>query len=455
MQEQSKHNSPAPVTIKTRYVVGDTLKVLRNPVEYLASLAKQGAPVVTLNVLGKKYHVFQHPDYIKHVLLEQHRSYYKPGHKLMRMFLGEGLSTTNGPAWLKQRRTMAPAFHRQKLEMMTEVINEETTKFIKHLESLPDDSSVNITQEVLQLTMSVISRSLFSDPLDGEIKKLIHTLEDLASFATSWMKKPIKIPTSWPTAANIRYRKNVQIFDDIIVGIIRRRRSSPEINSHNDLLDLLLNYYDDETGAPMSDKLLRDEVTTMFMAGHETTAQTLSWTLYHLALQKDINKKLREEGQSVYGSKYPSYQHLPDMPYTKQVVYEALRHYPSIWALARITLVNDAVNGLQIPAGETVLLNIYGLHHHPQYWSDPYHFNPAHFDAEAVEQRPQNVFIPFGAGPRMCLGSHFAMLVLQIVISRMAVAFDFDLTTDAAPEVEPNITLRVKGGINLKIRKAK
>jgi cytochrome P450 len=453
MDAQASHISLIPSITKSKFVFFDTLRILRNPVEYLAYLAKQGAPLVTLNLMGKKYHVLQHPEFIKHVLQENHRIYYKPGQKLFRLFLGEGLSTAIGPAWLKQRRTMAPAFHKQKLEMMTELINEETTRFVKKLESLPDHSTVNVTHEVLKLTMSVISRALFNDPLNGEISKMIHTLEDLASFGAAWMKSPVKIPTDWPTPANIRYRKNVKIFDSIIFGIINRRRSSQDRVEHHDLLDLLLNHYDDETGAPLSDKLLRDEVTTMFMAGHETTAQTLSWILYHLALQKDIQKTLKDEGQKLYGYGIPTFSNLSEMHYTKQVVNEALRHYPSIWAISRIPSVTDVINGYQINAGETVLLNIYGLHHHPAYWSHPDDFNPSHFNPDISERRPPHAFIPFGAGPRMCLGSHFAMMVMQIVISRVACAFEFDPTSNIKPEIEPNISLRVKGGIYLKIRK--
>jgi cytochrome P450 len=454
MDRSSKYVDTPAGTVSSFQSLADTFRILRNPVNYLGELAERDAPVIKLNVLGKRYHVFQHPDFIKHVLLEQHRSYYKPGHKLLRMFLGQGLSTTNGAAWLKQRRTMAPAFHRQKLEMMAVQVNDETTKFIEHLKTFKEGEVVNITQEILQFTMSVISRALFNDPLNGEIRKLVQLLEDLAGYATSWMKSPVKIPVNWPTLANNRYRRNVKMFDDIIFGIIDRRRSMPAGTEYHDLLDLLLNHLDDETGAPISDKLLRDEVTTMFMAGHETTAQTLSWIFYHLALQKDILKKLKEESHKVFGSGIPSYQDLSELTYTKQVVYEALRHYPSIWALARITLVPDEVNGVQIAAGETVLLNIYGLHHHPRYWSSPHHFDPSHFDHDAVEMRPPNVFIPFGAGPRMCLGSHFAMLVMQIVVSRVAEYFEFDLATDTKPVVEPNITLRVKDGISLKIRRS-
>lgn len=453
MDPHASHISPKPSITKSKSVFFDTLRILRNPVEYLAFLAKQGAPGVTLNLLGKKYHILQHPEFTKHVLQENHRSYYKPGHKLFRLILGEGLTSANGPAWLKQRRTMAPAFHKQKLEMMTELINEETTRFLKRLESLPDHSTVNVTREVVQLTMSVISRALFNDPLNGEINKMIYTLEDLASFGTAWMKSPVKIPTSWPTPANIRFRKNVKIFDNIIFGIINRRRSSQDRVEHHDLLDLLLNHYDDETGAPLSDKLLRDEVTTMFMAGHETTAQTLSWILYHVAVQKDIQKKLNDEGQKLYGDGTPTFNNLSEMHYTKQVVNEALRHYPSIWAIARIASVKDTINGYQINAGENVLVNIYGLHHHPAYWSHPDLFNPSHFDPGVSEMRPTHAFIPFGAGPRMCLGSHFALMVMQIVISRVACAFEFDTVSDTLPEIEPNITLRVKGGMYLKIRK--
>jgi cytochrome P450 len=222
---------------------------------------------------------------------------------------------------------------------------------------------------------------------------------------------------------------------------------------HDDLLNLLLNYFDEESGAPISRELLRDEVTTMFMAGHETTAQTLSWMLYQLALNKDVNIKVREEGIEVIGNRLPDYEDISKLKYTRQVVHETLRCYPAFYALARKTLGNDNLLGIHIGPGTNVLLNLYGLHRHPAFWKNPDRFDPTHFDPEVDAKRQPYVFLPFGGGPRLCLGSNFAMMVMQVVISRMASQFSFDVPDGFIPEIEPNISLRAKGGIWLHIRK--
>ena len=445
-----------PEKIRGGLLSRSTLDILQNPVQFLETLARNQGPVVKLNFAGKKYVIFQHPDLFKHVLLDDYKLYTKPGHKLLRLFLGKGLATSNGEAWLRQRRTMQPAFHRQKLAKMMDFINEETDVFLERLKKYPDYSVINITKELQQFTIALISRTMFNDPLVGEVDKMIKALEDLAVFATSWMKSLVKIPTHWPTPANFRYKRNCETFDDIIYGIIDRRKqemAGQESIQHDDLLNLLLNYFDEESGAPISRELLRDEVTTMFMAGHETTAQTLSWMLYQLALNKDVNIKVREEGIEVIGNRLPDYEDISKLKYTRQVVHETLRCYPAFYALARKALGNDNLLGIHIGPGTNVLLNLYGLHRHPAFWKNPDRFDPTHFDPEVDAKRQPYVFLPFGGGPRLCLGSNFAMMVMQVVISRMASQFSFDVPDGFIPEIEPNISLRAKGGIWLHIRK--
>jgi cytochrome P450 len=222
---------------------------------------------------------------------------------------------------------------------------------------------------------------------------------------------------------------------------------------YNDLLDMLLNFCDEETKSLMPEKLLRDEVTTIFMAGHETTAQTLSWMLYHIGKEKDIYKKVKQEAIHVSGDQPVSFENIPKLIYTKQVILETLRLYPPIWAVVRTPLRDDIVHSLHLPANSNVLLNIYGLHHHPAYWVQPDNFYPEHFSASNERQRPAFVFVPFGGGPRLCLGHNFAMLVMHIVISQITRAFEFSVPENYVPIVEPNITLRAKPGIQLMIKK--
>ena len=459
MNSSSNTSYREPQILKRKLLLGNTFHALRDPVDFLGTLAKNYGPIVSANFLGKKYFVLQHPDYIKHVLLQNHKAYYKPGAtKLLSLFLGEGLSTSNGELWLRQRRIMQPAFHKQRLQHIVDVINEETTLFIANLRSLASTSQINIGHEFLQLTISIISRAMFSTALKEEMEKMVDALEELAMFASSWMKSIIKIPTHWPTGANNKFKSNCKIFDEIIYGIIERRKK--EINdsaysSQGDLLDMLITYYDEDSKCGMPDKQLRDEVTTMFMAGHETTAQTLSWIMYHLAKEKKIIQSIKNEEGKILGNELPSLEDMPQLIYTKQVVQEALRCYPPIWAIVRKPLIDDNINGIKINGSSHVLINIIGMHHHQDYWDTPDDFNPEHFTAEQLQKRPPYVYIPFGGGPRLCLGNNFATMVMQIVVSRLCRHFEFDVPAGYVPKVEPNITLRARDGIQLIIKEIK
>jgi cytochrome P450 len=441
-----------------KYLLGNTLDILNNPVGFLANLSHGARPSIRTNFGGKNYVILQHPDYIKHILLDNHKAYFKPGAtKLLRVFLGEGLSTSNGELWLRQRRIMQPAFHKPRLIPVLNIINDETSAFINRLNALPHKSELNISHEFLQLTISIISRAMFSSALNDEMEKMVNALEALAIYASRWMKSILKIPTRWPTPANIRFNHNCKVFDHIIHDIIERRRryiADPLLPPHDDLLDMLMGYYDEEAQDGMSARQLRDEITTMFMAGHETTAQTLSWIFYHLAKEKEIKKNVTNEAKTVFNNELPAFDDLSHLIYTRQVVNEGLRFYPPVWALVRKPYYDDEINGVKIPATSNVLINIYGMHHHPGYWDTPDAFNPAHFDPLAVQQRPQFSYLPFGGGPRLCLGSNFAMMVMQVVVSRLSLYFDFDVPDGYIPKIEPNITLRSKDGIRLILKRS-
>ncbi len=431
-------------------------KILNNPIGFLSESANDQGPVVKLHLAGKKYYLIQHPEIIKHILVDNYKIYIKPRHKLLRMFLGEGMSMSNGDEWVKKRRVIQPAFHRQKLEDMLAIIDDETKTFIDRLRNQEDNVPVNITNEFLHLTMSIICKTIFSTTLEIDILKIVDIMEELAKFSTTWMKSLVKIPTTWPTPANIRYRKNVILFDGMINGIINNRRferAGPEKIFRDDLLDILMDHVDDMTGSVMTDNQIRDEVTTIIMAGHETTTQTLSWMLYHLAKDRKMLVSIRNEIEMIFTDRAPTYECLSKLNYTRQVINETMRHYPSVWVMARKNTAADELNGVQIPPKANILINLYGLHHHHAYWTSPEIFNPSHFDPAEEVKRPPYVFIPFGAGPRLCIGHNFAMLVMQIVVGRMAKAFDLEISDDFFPKVEPNVTLRAKGGVHIHIKK--
>lgn len=445
-------------TVKGKPFFGSTFDVLKNPLNFLIQLTKKYKAVVVVRFGGKKYFILQHPDCIKHVLLDNHKNYQKVDTtKLLSLFLGDGLTTSNGELWLRQRRIIQPAFHKQKMNAIFNVINEETNEFILRLKNLNDKSCININHELMQLTIAIISRSMFGISLIAEMNEMILNLEKMTNFASSRMKKVINLPINFPSIANKQFKKNLQKFNDLIYQIIEKRRNEiaavKEKSSHDDLLDMLLHYQDDATNLPMDKKLIRDEVTTIFMAGHETTAQTISWVLYHLAKDKSISQKITIEAEMVTVDNFLSFENIAQLTYSKQVIQETLRYYPPIWAFVRAPIYDDTIQSIKIPAHSNVLLNIYGLHHHAEYWETPDFFNPEHFNAENVKHRPPYIFVPFGAGPRVCIGQNFAMMIMHVVINQLVKNFEFTIPEGFAPEVEPNITLRAKKGIQLILNK--
>lgn len=445
---------PRPYTLRRSLFFGNTFQILKNPLVFLSNIAKTNEPVVVVHFAGKKYYIIQSPDYIKHILIDNYKNYHKlDATKLLHAFLGEGLATSNGDLWLKQRKIMQPAFYKSRLENIIGIINQKTFSFAEELKQNAQNSKINITQHLSSLTITIISRSIFSSSLKQEMNKLIETLESLASYTSKKMKKFIKLPMSWPAPANIRFRKNIAHFNNIIYPIIDQRKKDNAANiEYDDILDILMQCYDEENKLRIADEQIRDEITTLFMAGHETTAQAISWILYHLAKDNAIHQKIREEIKNLPGTKISRIEDLQRLQFTNQVINETLRRYPPIWAALRTSLADDKLDSLNIPAGSNVVINIYGLHHHPSYWNNPEVFDPTHFNA--TDKRQSNyVFLPFGAGARHCLGDNFAMLVITIIVCQLVNEFNFSLPADFVPEIEPNITLRAKGGIELIINK--
>lgn len=445
-----------PGAMKKKFLLGSTFEIAKNPAGFLSRLSNDYGDVVQVRFAGRKYYVLQHPTLLQHVLLDKYKLYHKPGAtKLMRMFLGDGLINSNGDVWLKQRRMMQPAFHSERMNYFADVINEEITDFITRLNKIPDNTKIHINHEFLQLTIRIICRAMFTMQFDEEIGKMLSILEELDAYASAWMKRIVKIPTSWPTKVNKQLNRNCVCFDNLIYKMISERRD--EINNgimKGDLLDMLLNFYDDKTNSLLNKKLLRDQVVTIFMAGHETTAQAISWMFYHLARDKKINEKVKAESEKVCGNnKTVSLEDIPKLCYTRQVIQETLRMYPPVWAIVRKPMLTDKINGFRLPAQSNVLLNIYGLHHHHKYWEQPENFFPDHFSIENEKLRPAFVYAPFGGGPRLCIGQNFAMLIMHIVVSRICRSFEFDVPENYVPVIEPNITLRARHGIQLKINK--
>jgi cytochrome P450 len=248
-----------------------------------------------------------------------------------------------------------------------------------------------------------------------------------------------------------RARQAFRTIERVVTRIVeeRRRTDAPE---HNDLLAMLLNAKDADTGEPMDDTQLRDEVRTVFLAGHETTANALTWTWYLLACNPDSAKKLRSELARVLGGRVPTVDDLPQLAYTKMVIEESMRLLPPAWTMSREAIADDEIDGYRIPSGSTVVLSQFITQRHPDFWEDPEKFEPERFTPERVHQRHRFAYFPFGGGPRFCIGSNFAMLEAQLVLATIAQRYELDLVRDHPVQPEPLITLRPKYGLVMTLR---
>ena len=438
-------------SVKALPVLGNTLEALKDPLNFLISLKKNYGELVSIRIGSKKYFIIQSPEGTRHLLQENAKNFYKPGAaKMMKRFLGDGLATSNGDLWLRQRRLIQPAFHRKKLDGIVNTATGETETLIQNWKKYPAGKEVNFNQALLKLTLGNITKTMFGTDVGNNIDDIAFVINRLLASASSSLTSLIKFPLSVPTPSNIKFLNANKEFEKIIYNIIAQRKTENRTTSA-DLLDLLLHAYDDESKSFMTARQLRDEITTIFMAGHETTAQTLSWVFYQLGQHPEVCRKIRSE-VSGFGADECTPDSLQKMTYTKSVIEETMRIYPPVWLIARKSFQDDNICGHFLPAGSTVLINVYGMNHDPLTWNEPGIFNPSRFDAVKKMQHHPFQFIPFGGGQRLCIGNLFAMMVMQVVVSKLVTAFDFEVPPGFKALPEPNVTLRAKGGIRLLLK---
>jgi cytochrome P450 len=316
-------------------------------------------------------------------------------------------------------------------------------------ERLTNGETVDASREFMGLTLRIVGRTLFStdiDDSDGHIGAAITTLQ---RFLNDRETAVVKVPLSIPTPANRKARAALEVLDGMVFEIIDRRRTSG--STGDDLLGMLLDARDERTHDGMSDQQLRDEVMTLVLAGHETTASAMAWTMMLLSQSPIVERHAAEEVRTVLGGRAPTFEDLPRLRYVSMVVQESLRLYPPAWAIERVALADDEIGGFTIPAGGLVVISAYTMHRHPLYWEDPEGFDPERFAPERAEHRPRGAYIPFGAGPRICIGNQFALMEAQLVLAMILQRYRLDLVPGHPIVPEPLITLRPRDGMPMRI----
>lgn len=439
-------------------ILGVIPELRRDRLQFVSDMAAQYGDLVKYNVLNISLIQVNHPDAIQHVLQDNNKNYHK-GFELMPtmdMTLGHGLLTNEGEPWLKQRRLMSPVFHHRNIEQMGDMMTRHAVKMLetRWAEAARRGDTLNVAGEMMQLTLDIVSEALFSANVSAHARQVSEAVTTLVEDATIRFDFPFYPQPNVPTPHNRAFLRGLNQLNKIIYGLINERRAqqaSPEKREYDDLLQLLLDARDPDSDDAMNDKQLRDELITLFIAGHETTANLLAWTFYLLSQYREIEVQARAELEQVLNGRTPTANDLPNLPYTRRVLDEVLRLYPPAWMLTRTNLAEDELLGYPIPANSFFAISPFVVHRSPVYWDQPECFNPDRFLPESARQLHRFVYFPFGGGPRLCIGRGFAQVEAHLILATVLQRCHLSLATNKRIEMQALVTLRPKGGLPMKV----
>ncbi len=408
--------------------------------------------VIRFHLGGVTAHLVSDPELIREVLQEKHRLYTKNtrGIYKLRMVLGNGLVTSQGPSWFRNRRIAQPAFHKRRIGAFAETMLEATTDLQRAWSS---GQVIDAHEAMMEVTLQIIAKTMLSLDVSDITESVGKAVAVLSEDVNHRLNSPIEISPLVPTGRNIAFRKAMEELDHIVLDTIESRRRKPPQN--NDLLDMFINAEDAETGERMNDAQLRDEVMTVFIAGHETTANALSWTFYLLSRHSDWADKARAEARAAFQSGETGAALLPKLPLLKRIIQESMRLYPPVWMTARAPSEDTELGGYYIPKDSLVLASPWAMGRHPDHWQNPEAFDPDRFLPERSESRHRFAHFPFGGGPRICIGNNFAMMEAQLIAAALLKDWNLELIPGHPVELDPQVTLRPKHGLAMRLRRMK
>ena len=431
-------------------LVGVLPAVRRNPTAVFLNGARRYGDVVHFKIGPRHGFLITNPRDVRHVLQDNARNYHKsPLYEKLRSALGNGLLTSEDDFWLRQRRIAQPAFHRQRIAALAGVMGAAAQETASDWHTrVADRRPIDVEQEMMRLTRTIVLRAL----LGADLGPFAGTIDAAWTVMNQHIGKSfwsLGLTGSLPTPANRRFQAARALLQRAVDHVISQRRRDP--SQHPDLLSMLLSARDEETGETMTDDQLRVEVTTFLLAGQETTALALTWTWYLLSQHDGARLRLEEEIDTVLDGRPPGYADLANLPYARMVMDEAMRLYPPAWGFSRQALTDDELGGFHLPRGWLAFVIPYVLHRLPAYWPDPDRFDPERFSPEQGADRPKFVYLPFGGGPRQCIGNHFALLEMHLVIATLAQRYRLHLVPGHPVEAWPLITLRPRFGMPMMI----
>lgn len=439
---------PAPVGANLLAQLRFGLHVTRDPLTIMSGWFQQYGDIVHLQ-FGDSAHAFllAHPEHIHEVLVEKADSFHKAGSykdekRGLARILGNGLVTSDGDYWRRQRKLMQPAFHSRRIEAYADTMVQKTLEMMQHWNN---KATLALSEEMTRLTLSIVAKSILDTDVTDEA-------EHIAETVTVFQKLAFGVdifPLWFTTPTHVRQQLVEKRMNNIVHRLIAERRK--DLADRGDLLSMLL-LASDEDGQGMSDTQIRDEVVTLFLAGHETTATALTWIWYLLAKHPEVEKQLHEELDHVLQGQPPKLAELKQLPLTEQIVKEAMRLYPPIWNMSRQAIADVEIAGYMIPKGSEVTIVSYVMHHDPRWWDEAERFVPERFGPEKEKQIPKMAYLPFSTGPRVCLGNHFAMMEAQLILATMAGRYRLSLPNGYVAQMQPLIALRPRNGLEMRLK---
>lgn len=438
--------------LKSRPLIGFIPEFINDPLGFLMELFMQFPEIAHFKLKNQNFYFINKPEYIQQVLMD-YRTYAKIwGYDKFQPIFGKGLLLSNGELWKQQRKLAQPAFHHQQIRKFALMIAERCSRMLEDWKKYAlSGQTFQLGEEIKGITMDVVSKTMFGTEASSQRQSINWAIDTLMGGTYERVFSLLGIVGEvLPTKKNRDFRKARQIMDKIIFSIIQQRRNkAPE---EHDLLSMYMQTIDEESRQGMNNQQLRDEVMTIFAAGYETAAQSLSWIFYCLSKYPETQNRIRAEVLESLGDQAPTYEDLPQLKYTSMVVNEVLRLYPPSWIMARDVMEDVVLDQYKIKKGSIMVMSEYVLHRNPRYWENPEGFDPERFNEANSHQRPKFSYLPFGQGPRQCIGMNLALMEIKIILSMVLQHYHVFLSPGHKVELDPVMTLRPKHGVSVSIK---
>ena len=429
------------------------LRMRSDPLGFLVDCAAEQGDLVEFPIPRQRVFYVNDAQAVARILQGNHRAYGKDTlqYRSLSVVTGQGLLVSEGQTWLRGRRMVQPAFHHSTLQALGGQVAAAASRLLVTWDDLPDGHTVDVDAAMMHVTLDVVGQALFSTDLGSSAAELVSAVVAALDQVARRARSPLPVPLGWPSPGNLRLRSALATLDARVEAMVAAHRRLPD--QGHDLLGLLLAAASAEPPGRHREQQVHDQVVTLIVAGHETVASALTWAWWLVAGDGQVARRLAEESRAVLGGRAATVEHYPRLVYTRAVLDEALRLYPPAWLVTRRVLADDVLADQPVPAGSLVIVSPYALHRSPRLWPEPDVFDPGRFIAGG-ETLPRHGYLPFGAGPRMCVGREFALVEGVLLLAAVAGRFTLARRPGQSVVADPSVTVRPKGGLRLVLGRA-